>query len=139
LTSESRRHQANVALLIPGEPGYSSHWNTSVVHAAEGVTVGGIFAGGYASDRFLDEGVLFDNVEDIRGAGFAGVLTGLRRPPPWGEGPPVRALGLYSGRLRREGCRGLSGRVSAIGHGVPGSRSSVIRSRGRWLKLYGQL
>ena len=60
-----RKHQANVVLFIPGEPGYSPHWNVNAVHTTEGVTVQDILDAGLASDLFEEEGVLFDNVEDI--------------------------------------------------------------------------
>lgn len=71
----SRLYQANVVLHIPGEPGYSPHWNVNLVHAVEGVTVREIINAGYASDLFYAEGVLFDDVEDILGAEIAGLVT----------------------------------------------------------------
>lgn len=77
-----RRHQANVVLHIPGEPGYSPHWNVNVVQTAEGKTVEDIVDEGFASPLFFfpDEngenlGTLFDNVEDILGAEAAGLVT----------------------------------------------------------------
>ncbi len=60
-----RAFQANVALFIPGEPGYSPHWNVNVVHTADGVTVQDIIDAGLASDLFGEEPVLFDDAEDI--------------------------------------------------------------------------
>ena len=70
--SDPRRYQANVVLHIPGEPGYSPHWNVNLVHTAETVTVQDIVDAGLASPLFIapDEngenlGTLFDNVEDI--------------------------------------------------------------------------
>lgn len=60
-----RLYQAQVVLFIPGEPGYSPHWNVNVVNTASGVTVADILASPYASSHFNDEGVLFDDVEDI--------------------------------------------------------------------------
>ncbi len=68
LIGGDRLYQAQVVLFIPGEPGYSPHWNVNVVHTATGVTVADILASPYASSHFNDEGVLFDDVEDILGA-----------------------------------------------------------------------
>lgn len=70
-----RLHQANVVLHIPGEPGYSPHWNVNIVHTAEGVVVGDIIDAGFASEHFEDEGVVFDDVEDILAAEEAGLVT----------------------------------------------------------------
>lgn len=69
-----RLHQANVVLFIPGEPGYTPHWNVNIVHTAEGVTVQDIIDAGFASDLFEVEGVLFDNVEAILDAEYAGLV-----------------------------------------------------------------
>lgn len=69
-----RQHQANVVLFIPGEPGYTPHWNVNVVHTAAGVTVQDIIDAGFGSEHFGDEGVLFDDVEDIEGAEDAGLV-----------------------------------------------------------------
>lgn len=81
-----RTHQANVVLFIPGEPGYSPHWNVNVVHTTEGVIVQDIIAAGLASPLFFvpDEngenlGTLFDNVEDILRAEELGLVT-IERP-----------------------------------------------------------
>jgi hypothetical protein len=82
----SRLYQANVVLHIPGEPGYSPHWNVNAVHTAEGVKVEDIIDAGFASPLFSypDEngenlGTLFDDAEDILGAEDAGLVT-IRRP-----------------------------------------------------------
>lgn len=81
-----RVHQANVVLLIPGEPGYTPHWNVNVVHTAEGVIVQDIIDAGLASPLFMfgdDEGehvgTLFDNAEDILEAEQLGLVT-IDRP-----------------------------------------------------------
>lgn len=71
----NRLHQANVVEFIPGEAGYSPHWNVYIVHSAEGVTVDDIVNSGYASSHFESEGVLFDDVEDLRAALQAGLVT----------------------------------------------------------------
>ena len=68
-------YQAQVVLFIPGEPGYSVHWNVNVVHTAPGVTVADILASPYASSHFNSDGVLFDDVEDIMGAQQANLIT----------------------------------------------------------------
>jgi hypothetical protein len=68
LIGGDRLYQAQVVLFIPGEPGYSPHWNVNVVHTALGVTVADILASPYSSSHFNDEGVLFDDVEDILSA-----------------------------------------------------------------------
>ncbi len=68
-----RAHQANVAEFIPGEPGYSPHWNVNVVHTAEGVTLADILASPYASAHYPE--ALFDDAEDILDAEAAGLVT----------------------------------------------------------------
>jgi hypothetical protein len=75
-----RAFQANVVLFIPGEPGYSPHWNVNVVHAAMGKTVQDIVNSGFAANiSHLNvgggENVLFDDAEDILGAEAAGLVT----------------------------------------------------------------
>lgn len=68
-----RTYQANVAEFIPGEPGYSPHWNVNVVHTAPGVTLDEILASSYVSAHYPE--ALFDDVEDILGAEAAGLIT----------------------------------------------------------------
>jgi hypothetical protein len=70
-----RAFQANVVLFIPGEPGYSPHWNVNVVSTLLGVTVQDIIDAGLASEHFDTEGVLFDDVEDILEAEFMGLVS----------------------------------------------------------------
>ncbi len=79
LIGDNRLYQAQVVLHIPGEPGYSPHWNVNFVHTAEGVTLADILASPYASDLFDDEGVLFDDAEDILDAEAAGLVV-LEQP-----------------------------------------------------------
>jgi hypothetical protein len=74
-----RAFQANVVLFIPGERGYSPHWNVNVVHTAYGVTVQDIIDAGLASERFGDEPVLFDDAEDVLTAVDMGLLV-LEQP-----------------------------------------------------------
>jgi hypothetical protein len=78
LIGGNRVHQANVVLLIPGERGYTPHWNVNVVNTADGVTVQDILDSGFASEHFDDEGVLFDDAEDILDAEDAGLVTTQR-------------------------------------------------------------
>lgn len=68
-----RAYQANVAEFIPGEPGYSPHWNVNVVHTAEGVTLADILASPFVSSHYPE--ALFDNVEDILAAEAEGLVT----------------------------------------------------------------
>jgi hypothetical protein len=75
LIGGDRMYQANVAEFIPGEAGYTPHWNVNVVHTAEGITLDDILASPYASEHFDEEGVLFDDVEDILDARDAGLVT----------------------------------------------------------------
>jgi hypothetical protein len=75
LIGGDRAFQANVAEFIPGEAGYTPHWNVNVVHTAEGVTLADILASDFVSDHFGTEGVLFDDVEDILDAEAAGLVT----------------------------------------------------------------
>jgi hypothetical protein len=73
LIGDDRKYQANVAEFIPGEPGYSPHWNVNVVSTAEGVTLADILASPYVSAHYPE--ALFDDVEDILGAEDAGLVT----------------------------------------------------------------
>lgn len=73
LIGGNRAYQANVAEFIPGEAGYTPHWNVNVVHTAEGVTLADILASPYASEHYPE--ALFDDVEDILGAQAAGLVT----------------------------------------------------------------
>jgi hypothetical protein len=73
LIGGNRAYQAQVVEFIPGEAGYSPHWNVNVVHTAEGVTLADILASPYASDRYPE--ALFDDVQDILGAQAAGLVT----------------------------------------------------------------
>jgi hypothetical protein len=73
LIGGNRVWQAQVVEFIPGEAGYSPHWNAQLVKTAEGVTVADILASPYASERFPE--ALFDDVEDILAAEEAGLVT----------------------------------------------------------------
>lgn len=68
-----RKFQANVAEFIPGEPGYTPHWNVNLVSTAAGKTVDDILASPYASAHFPE--ALFDDVADILAAEAAGLVT----------------------------------------------------------------
>jgi len=67
-----RKYQANVAEFIPGEAGYTPHWNVNVVHTAPGVTLADILASPFVSAHYPE--ALFDDVEDILGAQAAGLV-----------------------------------------------------------------
>ena len=73
LVGGDRAFQGNVAEFIPGEPGYTPHWNVNVVHTADDVTLNDILASPYASSHYPE--VLFDDVADILGAQDAGLIT----------------------------------------------------------------
>jgi len=73
LIGGNRKYQAQVVEFIPGEAGYSPHWNANLVNTAEGVTVADILASPYASELYPE--ALFDDVEDILGAEEAGLVT----------------------------------------------------------------
>ena len=73
LIGDDRAFQANVAEFIPGEPGYSPHWNVHKVHTAMGVTLDDILNSGFASEHYPE--ALFDDVEDILDARDAGLVT----------------------------------------------------------------
>ncbi len=75
LIGGDRAYQANVVEFIPGEAGYSPHWNVNIVHTAPYVTLNDILASPFVSEHFEDEGVLFDDVEDILGAQEAGLVV----------------------------------------------------------------
>lgn len=68
-----RKFQANVALHIPGEAGYTPHWNVNVVNTAENVTLEDILASPFVSEHYPE--ALFDDAEDILGAQEAGLVT----------------------------------------------------------------
>jgi hypothetical protein len=72
---DNRLYQANVVLHIPGEPGYTPHWNVNVVHTASGVTISDIRDAGLLSEHFDNEGVIFDDAEDILTAESMGLVT----------------------------------------------------------------
>jgi hypothetical protein len=68
-----RAYQANVALFIPGEAGYSPHWNVNVVHTAPDVTLADILASPFVSAHYPE--ALFDDALDILAAQEAGLVT----------------------------------------------------------------
>jgi hypothetical protein len=72
LIGGDRVFQANVAEFIPGEAGYSPHWNVNVVHTAEGATLADILASPYVSAHYPE--ALFDDVEDILDAEADGLV-----------------------------------------------------------------
>jgi hypothetical protein len=77
LIGGDRVWQAQVVEFIPGEAGYSPHWNAHLVNTAPGVTVGDILADGrFVSEHYPE--ALFDDVEDILGARDAGLVTVTR-------------------------------------------------------------
>ena len=73
LIGGDRVYQAQVVLHIPGERGYSPHWNVNIVNTAEGVTLADILASPYVSGHYPE--ALFDDVEDILGAEEDGLVT----------------------------------------------------------------
>jgi hypothetical protein len=73
LIGGDRAYQGNVAEFIPGEAGYTPHWNVNVVHTASGVTLSDILASPYASAHYPE--ALFDDVGDILQAQAAGLVT----------------------------------------------------------------
>jgi hypothetical protein len=75
LIGGNRAFQAQVVEFVPGEAGYSPHWNAHIVNTAEGVTLADILASPFVSEHYWTEGVLFDDVEDILGARDAGLVT----------------------------------------------------------------
>jgi hypothetical protein len=79
LIGGDRAFQGNVAEFIPGEAGYSPHWNVNVVHTAPGVKLDDILASPYVSAHYATEGVLFDDVGDILAAQAEGLVT-IDRP-----------------------------------------------------------
>ena len=70
LIGRNRAYQPNVVLTVPGQPGYSPHWDVVFVHTAPGYTVGDIMDAGLAGN-----GVLFDSAEDILEAARLGLVT----------------------------------------------------------------
>ncbi|WP_396612347.1 hypothetical protein ACH9L7_03450 [Haloferax sp. S1W] len=73
LIGGDRVWQAQVVEFIPGDSGYSPHWNVNLVQTATGVTVDDIVASAYVSDHYPE--ALFDDVEDILAAENAGLVT----------------------------------------------------------------
>lgn len=68
-----RLYQANIAEFVPGEAGYSPHWNVNVVHTAPGVTLEDILTSPYVSEHYPE--ALFDDAEDVLAAEMAGLVT----------------------------------------------------------------
>jgi hypothetical protein len=68
-----RMWQAQVVEFIPGEAGYSPHWNVNIVNTAPDVTVADIVASPYVSEHYPE--ALFDDAEDILDAEEAGLVT----------------------------------------------------------------
>lgn len=68
-----RMYQANVAEFIPGEAGYTPHWNVNVVNVAPGKTVADIVASPYVSAHYPE--ALFDDADDILDAKAAGLVV----------------------------------------------------------------
>lgn len=73
LIGGDRAYQANLALFIPGERGYSPHWNVNVIHTAVGVTLADILASDYVSEHYPE--ALFDDAVDIMAAVAHGLVT----------------------------------------------------------------
>jgi hypothetical protein len=73
LIGGDRVWQAQVVLHIPGEPGYSPHWNVNVVNTAPGKTTADIVASPHVSGHYPE--ALFDDVADILDAEVAGLVT----------------------------------------------------------------
>lgn len=74
LIGGDRRYQAQVVEFIPGEAGYSPHWNANFVHTAPDVTVQDILDDGrFVSSHYPE--ALFDDVADILAAETAGLVT----------------------------------------------------------------
>ena len=73
LIGGNRVWQAQVVEFIPGEPGYSPHWNVNIVHTASGKTLADILASPYVSAHYPE--ALFDDVADILDAQTAGLVT----------------------------------------------------------------
>jgi len=76
LIGGNRVYQAQVVEFIPGEAGYSPHWNAHLVNTAPGVTTADIVASPFVSEHYPE--ALFDDVEDILGAEAAGLVTVTR-------------------------------------------------------------
>jgi len=72
-----RAFQANVALFVPGEAGYTPHWRVNVVHTAPGVTLADILASDFVSEHYPE--ALFDDAGDILAAEADGLVT-IERP-----------------------------------------------------------
>lgn len=77
LIGGDRTYQGNVVLHVPGEFGYTPHWNVNVVHTAAGVTLTDILNSPYASERYPE--ALFDDAVDILLAKEDGLVT-IERP-----------------------------------------------------------
>lgn len=77
LIGGNRVWQAQVVEFIPGEAGYTPHWNVHIVNTAEGMTIDDILDSGFASEHFPE--ALFDDVADILAAEMSGLVT-INRP-----------------------------------------------------------
>lgn len=72
LIGGDRTYQANLAQFIPGEAGYTPHWNVNIVHTAVGVTLADILASPFVSEHYPE--ALFDDAADVMGAWAAGLI-----------------------------------------------------------------
>ncbi|WP_416841145.1 hypothetical protein [Haloferax sp. DFSO52] len=70
LIGGDRKYQAQVVEFIPGEAGYSPHWNANLVSTDD---TAAIVNSPYVSKHYPE--ALFDDVEDIRKAADAGLVT----------------------------------------------------------------
>src|SRR3989338_4404378 len=59
LIGGNRLYQANVVLHIPGEPGFTPHWNVNVVHTAPGGAGQDIINAGLSPPPFPPHGAGF--------------------------------------------------------------------------------
>jgi len=73
LIGGDRAYQANVAEFIPGEAGYTPHWNVNVVHTASGKTLEDILNSPFVSAHYHE--ALFDDVGDILAVRDAGLIV----------------------------------------------------------------
>jgi hypothetical protein len=76
LIGGDRLYQAQVVEFIPGEQGYSPHWNAHLVNTAEGKTLADILTSPYVSEHYPE--ALFDDVADIMAAENDGLVTVTR-------------------------------------------------------------
>ncbi len=75
IIGDIRKYQAHIVETVLEDADYSPLWDVHIVHTKPGVTVQKIIDAGLASPHFPTDGVVFDNIEDIKKAEKMGLVS----------------------------------------------------------------